>query len=690
MKKGISRRDFLKGAAAGAVGIAAAGVLGACSNDQPSTTAAETEAAKTTEAGTTMAESTMAETTMAATEGSSAAEGGEGGPGGPGGGPGGPGGPGGQSGPVSRDEAMAAAKEEGRVFGYSGPGDWLGEAPDAKEFDEEVDCDVVVVGCGHSGVQAALAAAEEGAEVIVLERMGEEIFSWYGEDIGAWNSQFAKNAGFGEWNLGEVVNEFVTRGGGRCYPDIVKSYVQNSGATLDHMLEVAKEMGVDPKAYTYDNTPEGWVIIQANHDYEKIMAGEDIYDCMNKTNYPLHPGTKTWASCVQFMGEYNDEPIQGVAANSVLPLIQQACIDKAKELGADFRYENEAVVLVQNGDGDVTGVIGRDADGKRIKYNTSMGVVMCGGDYAGNADMCWALLNEYMERNEREGGLKKDFYSFMGGRNGESVKMMCWAGAMVEPAPRGTMILGGGLSGPWGANAMLWLNKNCKRFCNEGNLTGAQTAAARQPSGDGYLITDKKWMKSVCASGLEHGGPNGGRPQYYQDMLDGMEAIVPGPEGGKVKNCTIAERGYSTVIKADTLEELASYLGVEDDMIPEFIASINHYNELCAAGADTDFGKDPTAMIPVDEAPFFGIKGNLGNRSASPSMVTMSGVMTDPTQNVLKVDYTPIKGLYTAGNSLGGRYGTGYSTPCAGNSIGFAVTHGRLAGKNVVAAAKNA
>lgn len=685
MKKGLSRRDFLKGAAASAAGIAAVGILGACSGSDSGTTAAETSAAETTAAGTTAAETTAAETSAAET---SAAAGGEGGPGGPGGGPGGPGGPGGQSGPVSRDDAMAAAKAEGRVFGYSGPGDWLGEAPSQDEFDEEVDCDVVVVGCGHSGVQASLAAAEEGAKVITLERMDEDVFGWYGEDIGAWNSQFAKDAGFGEWNLGEVVNEFITRGGGRCYPDIVRSYVQNSGATLDHMLEVAKEMQVDPKAYTYDNTPEGWVIIQANHDYDKIMAGENIYDCMNKTNYPLKPGTKTWASCVQFMGEYNDEPIMGVAANSVLPIIEQACIDKAKELGAEFRYGNEAVVLVQNEDGDVVGVIGRDEDGKLIKYNTSMGVCMCGGDYAGNAEMCWALLNEYMERNEREGGLKENFFSFMGGRGGESVKIMCWAGGMIEPAPRGSMLLGGGLGGPWGTNAMLWLNSECKRFCNEGNLTGAQTACARQAQGSAYLVTDKKWMKSVCASGVEHSGPNGGRPQYYQDMLDGMEAIVPGPDGGQVKNCTIAERGYSTVIKADTLEELAGYMGIEEDKIPTFIESINHYNEMCAAGMDTDYGKDASAMIPVDEAPFFGVKGSVGSRSASPMMVTMSGVMTDATQNVLKVDYTPIKGLYTAGNSLGGRYGTGYSTPCAGNSIGMAVTHGRLAGKNVVAAAK--
>lgn len=623
-------------------------------------------------------------------EGGASAEGGAGGSEGGAGGAGGPGGPGGNAGPVDRTAAKEAAKAEGRVFGYSGPGDWLGEKPSVTA-DETVDAEVVVIGLGHSGTQAFLAACETIAEanggnadgkVVAVEKQIESSMSWYGEDFGCFNSKFVTDQGFGTWNTGDIVNEFVTRGGGRNYPDIVRSYVENSGATLDHMLEVAKEMGVDERCYTYDNTQDGWVLVQANMDYDKIQSGADIYDCLNKTNYPLAPGTKTWVGAVQFMGEYNDEPIEGVAANSVLPKINQACLDKAVELGGTIRYGSTAVVLVQNDNGDVTGVIVEEKN-KNVQINASKGVVLAGGDYCGNPDMCWALLNEYMERNEREGGLKADFYSFMGGRDGSSVKLGCWAGGFVEPAPRGCMILGGGLGGPWGANAMLWLNSKGERFCNEGNLTGAQTACARQAEGSAWLVTDQKWMKSVCASGIEHGGPNGGRPQYYQDMLDGMAAIASGPEGGQVKNCTIAERGYTTVIAADTLEDLADYLEVPSDVKETWLASIAHYNELCAAGADADFGKDPSAMIPVDEGPFYGIKGSVGSRSASPSMVTMSGLMTDKHLNVLNEEYEPIKGLYACGNSLGGRYGTGYSTPCAGNSIGMAGTHGRVAGLEV-------
>ena len=583
----------------------------------------------------------------------------------------------------ARGEARAAAKADGRVFGYSGPGDWLGEAPAFDKVDSEVDCDVCVVGLGHAGVAAVLGAAEKGAKVVGIESQTEDNFAWYGEDIGAWNSQFAQDAGIPAWDLGQVTDEFVTRSGGRADPGIVSLYVQHSGETLDHMLDVCKEMGVDERVYTYDNTEDGWTIIHLNADYDKIAAGKNIYDCLDKTNYPRKPGTRTWPATIQFMGPYSAEPVDGVAANSVLKYVQQAQLDKAvQNYGAELYYGTSAQVLVQNDNGDVVGVIAKDADGKIVKYNTKMGVVMCGGDYAGNADMCWALMNEYMERNEREGGLKKDFFSFMGGRDGSSLKMMCWAGGMIEPAPRGTMILGGGInSTPWGANSMLWLNSDGKRFCNEGNVTGASTATARQKNATGWLVTDKNFMKSICACGIEHSGPNAGRPQYYQDLIDDMEALPCSSEEQSIRSCFVAERMMSKIYKCDTLEELAKAMGVPDDKMDAFMASIDEYNAMCDAGKDDKFGKDASALIPVREAPFYGCAQTLGNRSASPSMVTMNGMMTDLNLNVLDVDYAPIKGLYAAGNSLGGRYGTGYSTPCAGNSIGMAVTHGRLAGQ---------
>lgn len=618
MRKGISRRDFIKGVGAGALGVAAASLLAGCSSEEKECPTVE---------------------------------------------------------PTTSNEG------EGRVFGYSGPGDWLGTAPEINDIAKEVDCDVVVVGVGHAGVQAVLSAAEQGAKVIGLEAQAQETMTWYGEDIGAWNSKFQiEQVGLPEYDLGEVVDEFVTRSGGRVFPEIVRSYVHNSGETLDHMMDIAKEMGVDPKVYTYDNTTDGYLIMQMGLDYDKYLKTNDPYQSL-RYNYPMTPGTKTWAATAQFMGEYHDQPVPGVAASSVLPLVNQACLDKAATLGAEIKYGSTAIRLVQNDNNDVIGVIAKEGE-EYVKYNTTKGVIVCGGDFAGNADMCWALLNEHMERNERSGGVKDDFFSFMGGRNGSAMKMCCWAGGMIEPAPRGSMLLGGGPSGPWGANSMLWLNAEGERFTNEGNISSAQTACVRQPEGTICLVTDKNYLKSVAASGLEHSGPNCGRPQYVIDLINDMNQLVSQPQEQEVRGMTVAERMSSKIFKADSLSDLADYLGYTGKAKETFLASIDHYNELCEKGKDTDFGKDASAMIPVKEAPFYACTTQNSDRP-TPMMVTMSGMMTDKKQNVLDINRKPIKGLYVAGNCLGGRYGSGYSTPCAGNSIGMAVTHGRLAGKYI-------
>lgn len=99
-----------------------------------------------------------------------------------------------------------AASAAGRVPGYCGPGDWLGEKPAIadSEIKEEKKFDVVILGGGHSGLGAALGAVDEGASVAVIEQQawgafvdlentGANMGGWFGEDIGHVNSQFLVN-----------------------------------------------------------------------------------------------------------------------------------------------------------------------------------------------------------------------------------------------------------------------------------------------------------------------------------------------------------------------------------------------------------------------------------------------------------------------------------------------------------------
>jgi len=235
---------------------------------------------------------------------------------------------------------------------------------------------------------------------------------------------------------------------------------------------------------------------------------------------------------------------------------------------------------------------------------------------------------------------------------------------------------------------MLQLNANAKRFCNESAVPLIGDAVKRQPKGAMCLVTDKKFMKSVVVAGLEHGGPNYGRSVYYEETeADMKEVLGAGAQGFAVRGCTVAERSTVTVYGANTLEELAGYLGYTGNLAKTFVESIQRYNKYCEAGVDSDFGKDAKALIPVDEAPFYGCKGQNGGGGGMMGlggMATLSGLMCDDKLRVLNKDSEPIKGLFAAGNALGGKYGPQYATPFSGNSIGMALTHGWLAGKYAV------
>jgi hypothetical protein len=234
---------------------------------------------------------------------------------------------------------------------------------------------------------------------------------------------------------------------------------------------------------------------------------------------------------------------------------------------------------------------------------------------------------------------------------------------------------------PWGVTPILMLNANAERFCNEAAAPLTVHAKFRQPKGRLCNVTDKKFMQSVMLAGVEHGGPNYGRPVWFEDMQTDMaNVLAAGAEGYPVRGIMVAERSGGTVFGADTIEELAGYLGYTGNLVKTFVKAIEHYNRLCRKGIDSDFGKDAKAMIPIDEPPFYGcVDENDG--VMTPVLSTVAGIMADTRLRALNKDGKPIKGLYVAGNTLGGLYGPGYSTPITGNNMGMALTHGWLAGK---------
>lgn len=578
------------------------------------------------------------------------------------------------AGVAAADEAPA--QQAGGVFGYQCSEDWLGTAPviDDSQIVETVDADIVVVGGGHAGTQCALAAAQAGANVVVLEAQAEDVYWFFGNDIAAFNGEFMTSHGFGGYDLGEVVQEMVDHGCGRVSPELLRRFVYNSGETFDNAVACAPETS---DVFSCDN-----VNCHVKTAYEKPDA----------SFYPsVYDGSKVWAAGYETSGKSPDYEVVGRDGTTISRVteIELYCMDAARKLGAQWYFETAGVVLVQDEEGAVTGVIASSPDGYK-RFNASRAVCLTAGGFAGNADMVYNLCDDFNELGMRN-GRDRSTMAFPLGRDGSGLKMGCWAGGFIESHPRPAMNYLPEYPGPWGANPMLMLNAKGKRFMNEGLSGFVSQIFMRQPHGIIATITDSNYMESVKMGAPDLNGPNWGPASMAQGIMENMQAemelaVGAGPEGAMVTSCVyigleaMLEPMTYRVFAADTLEELLSYLGYEGESLQNALAAIAEYNEMCHAGDDFLYAKDAAEMIAIEQPPFFG-SYIVNDGTTDVGLVTLAGLVTDEDMNVLGADYTPIKGLYAAGNCLGHRFGPVYWTPACGASVGMAMTHGRVLGK---------
>ncbi len=159
------------------------------------------------------------------------------------------------------------------------------------------------------------------------------------------------------------------------------------------------------------------------------------------------------------------------------------------------------------------------------------------------------------------------------------------------------------------------------------------------------------------------------------------------------------ERGYEEVPieerwgvlpheTADTLAELEQLTGLPPGALQ---ATVAVYNEHAARGEDPVCHKDPRWLRPL-EPPFAAIDPTRSFRGPNDPAVgsgaavfTLGGLDTDVTGQVLRVDGTPVRGLYAAGRSTSGLASWGY---ISGTSLGDGTFFGRLAGRAAAEASR--
>ena len=309
---------------------------------------------------------------------------------------------------------------------------------------------------------------------------------------------------------------------------------------------------------------------------------------------------------------------------------------RVAELGGKVVLNCKAESLTKNDAGKVTGVIAFDTkNGQEYHFTAKNAVILATGGYAASAE----LVKKY-------NGLSGLPTSNAPTSTGDGIVMGVKAGAATEGMeyiqihPHGNPMTGGLQSHFAGViKNSIYVNKLGKRFVEEsGRRDVISNATIAQPGQIMYSIFDSE------------GG-------FYAGVKE-----LPAAE---LENLT--SKGYLYV--GGTLEDLAKKAGIDPEGLK---AAVARYNELVAAGKDTDFEKDEVEL-PIGKAPFYCVP-------LSPTLHhTMGGLKINTEAQVLREDGNVIAGLYAAGEVTGGIHG---SNRVGGNALTDGVVFGRIAGKN--------
>ena len=522
--------------------------------------------------------------------------------------------------------------------------DWLGEAPEIAEskIKEELETEVLVVGCGTGGWIATMTAAEEGAKVLVLEK--RETPTGIREDIGGIDSKLQLEAfeKYPEFKIDriEALQDIVRYASGYVDSDLIKVWMNHSGEMVDWLTNLMESTG------DWYMELEGGIGDQEHPERDKAYA----------TGHSPH------------------KTEQGAAKENLST--SSTFMDFCNATGnVDWRFQTALVKLEQDESGKVTGVIAQDlTDEHYLRVKVSKGVIMATGGYATNTQMMLALqpMTMKMKANVPIGSTD----------DGSGIKAMLWAGGQMDPCHASMMFnrcsvkpdetAGYQTNGKWfwfGEQPFLKVNLKGRRFCNEsGPYEFMLHSMYMQPEHtyvDIFDANNKKYCEQFdevgcCRLFKFDNGAESNMPYDYVwgQMTEGENSHL--------------ELGY--LQKADTLEELAWKLNIPAE---EFVKTVERYNELCYKGVDEDYGKSPHRMTPVDTKPFYGI------RTCAWHLTTMDGCRINTDMQVIREDGTPIEGLYATGDCTGGFFANNYPNLFTGLACGRTMTFGRRAAKIV-------
>lgn len=558
------------------------------------------------------------------------------------------------------EQAMGVHTAGGDTAGSSSDEDWLGTEPeiDESKVAKTVDVDVAVVGCGIAGVAACRSVAEDGGLVAAFEKAdGPQCRSG---EYAVINGKVQAKWGRDTWTreqIDDIIDSHMVESTYRCKRSIMSKWAHNIGDAFDWWVEA------NPDLYYAETTRSAIPDESADNFIIPIFYPLPEHYDWKQERFPCYP------TSVEF------KPDQHVTV--------EANMQKAIDTGNVQTFYGCFVEKLIMDNSRCVGLYARDAaTGEYIKCNASKGVILSTGDYSQNTKMLKHFCPEVIENNiqclftnvDVEGNFTNQ---------GDGIQLGMWAGAQVQQS-HAPMIhhMGGGADlagvGVMGNAGFLNLDLNGKRFMNE-DLPGQQleNQIELQKNRESWQIFDSNWPEQLPYMPAAHGGAC-----YYEDYASEDEGPKNNTTYRNYKSPYQLEAAVADgrAVKADTLEELVAKIYPDDTAAQQTaLDSIQRYNELAKAGYDEDFHKPASRMWAVENGPFYADKF-----TTALLLVCIGGLESDEDCHTFDADRNVIPGLYVAGNIQGNRFATEYPIGLKGVSHSMAMYYGYVAGKNAL------
>ena len=558
------------------------------------------------------------------------------------------------------EQAMGVHTAGGDTAASSSDEDWLGTEPeiDESKVAKTVDVDVAVVGCGVAGVAACRSVAEDGGLVAAFEKAdGPQCRSG---EYAVINGKVQAKWGRDTWTreqIDDIIDSHMVESTYRCKRSIMSKWAHNIGDAFDWWVEA------NPDLYYAETTRSAIPDESADNFIIPIFYPLPEHYDWKQERFPCYP------TSVEF------KPDQHVTV--------EANMQKAIDTGNVQTFYGCFVEKLIMDNGRCVGLYARDAaTGEYIKCNASKGVILSTGDYSQNTKMLKHFCPEVIENNiqclftnvDVEGNFTNQ---------GDGIQLGMWAGAQVQQS-HAPMIhhMGGGADlagvGVMGNAGFLNLDLNGKRFMNE-DLPGQQleNQIELQKNRESWQIFDSNWPEQLPYMPAAHGGAC-----YYEDYASEDEGPKNNTTYRNYKSPYQLEAAVADgrAVKADTLEELVAKIYPDDTAAQQTaLDSIQRYNELAKAGYDEDFHKPASRMWAVENGPFYADKF-----TTALLLVCIGGLESDEDCHTFDADRNVIPGLYVAGNIQGNRFATEYPIGLKGVSHSMAMYYGYVAGKNAL------